>query len=92
MATTVQLPNNRFEAPLVIGDLVNLVLRAEDGATGPVWRLDDIKAGRAGEFAYAGDIEEAKAVAETAARAHAHHFLMRASSNEKIPQIVWHQI
>jgi hypothetical protein len=92
MATTVQLPNNRYEAPLVIGDLVNLVLRAQEDATGPAWTFDDIRAGKVGEFAFAGDIDEAKAVAEAAAKAHARHFLRRANSNEQIPQIVWHQM
>jgi hypothetical protein len=92
MATGVTLPNDRFEAPLVVGNHVHLVLRAFHTAVGATWSIDDVKTGRSKEPAYAGDINEAKAVAEAVAKAHAHHVLRRADSNDQVPPIVWHSI
>ncbi len=82
----------RFEAPLIIGDHVHLVLRTWDTAVGATWSIDDIKTGTSREPAYAGDMNEAKEVAVAFAKAHAHHVLSRADSTEQIPAVTWHAI
>jgi len=72
MATGATTPNQRFEASLTVGTLVHLVLHAQDTAVGPTWHIDDPNhTGGSHAAAYAGNIEEAKAVAVAVATAHA---------------------
>lgn len=92
MATHVP-PPARFEASLIVGDHVNLVLHAQQTAVEATYHIDDPNnTGGSHQPAYAGDIEEAKRVAVAVAEAHARHVLSRAGSTQQIPPITWHAV
>ena len=92
MATNVP-PPARFEASLIVGGLVHLVLHAQETAVAATWHIDDPNnTGGAHQPAYAGNIDEAKAAADAHAEAHAHHVLTHAGSAQQIPPITWHPV
>jgi hypothetical protein len=88
MPTSVTLPQGGFEAELTVGGHV-LVLRAVHTAVGPVANVFDATTQKWKEQKCTADIDEAKAVAEAAAKVIARALLKHAGSKEDVPHIVW---
>lgn len=93
MATGNTMPTQTFEASLIVGTLVHLVLRAHQNT--PVdctWQINDHIGTGSYAPAMVGDIEEAKDTAVAVATTHARHVLRRAGSTAAIPAITWHPV